>query len=127
MLLPEFYTIVEFKTTDDKIRAVIELNPGHAVYKGHFPGQPVVPGVIQLQIIRELFEKMTGKECMLSKVVSAKYYSMITPAEFPVLDMTIQFKLIEPEEYKVTAQITSGETVFTKVRAGFSIQIKKGD
>ena len=30
------------------------LNPDHLIYKAHFPGQPVTPGVCILQMIREL-------------------------------------------------------------------------
>ena len=30
------------------------LNPDHLIYKAHFPGQPVTPGVCILQIIQEL-------------------------------------------------------------------------
>lgn len=52
MLLENFYKIIHRKEREDGKREIeIELNPGHALYQGHFPGQPVVPGVCTLQMI----------------------------------------------------------------------------
>ena len=45
MLLENFYKIIHRKEREDGKREIeIELNPGHALYQGHFPGQPVAPG-----------------------------------------------------------------------------------
>lgn len=53
MLLENFYKIIHIKEREDgKQEIEIELNPGHVLYQGHFPGQPVVPGVCTLQIIK---------------------------------------------------------------------------
>lgn len=120
MLLPGFYKIKEFEISESQIRAVIRLNPDHEVYKGHFPGQPIVPGVVQLQIIKELLEKGLKKKLLISKIISAKYYSMITPDDTPVLEISIQLKYIKTGEYKIIAQISQEETFFTKVRAIFT-------
>ena len=50
MLLENFYKIIHIKEREDgKQEIEIELNPGHVLYQGHFPGQPVVPGVCTLQ------------------------------------------------------------------------------
>ena len=37
-------TIVELDNSDkENIKAIIDLNKNHEVYKGHFPNNPVVP------------------------------------------------------------------------------------
>ena len=53
MLLNDFFTIEEFSKDATAFRAVVRLNEQHPVFAGHFPGQPVVPGVFTLQMIKE--------------------------------------------------------------------------
>ena len=61
MLLENFYKIIHIKEREDGKQAIeIELNPGHVLYQGHFPGQPVVPGVCTLQIIKESAEQIAN-------------------------------------------------------------------
>ncbi len=126
MLIPDFYTVVNFHAGENQVNATIRLNANHGVYRGHFPGQPVVPGVIQLQIIKEMMEKGLEKTLLLEKVISAKYYSMIIPGETPELEIFIQLKLTEEGDYKITAQIGREDMVFTKIGVVLS-EKKKGD
>ena len=61
MLLENFYKIIHIKEREDGKQAIeIELNPGHMLYQGHFPGQPVVPGVCTLQMIKESAEQIVS-------------------------------------------------------------------
>ena len=53
-LLDNFYIIHRSeKVQEESFSVEVELLPNHAIYGGHFPGQPVVPGVCTLTIIRE--------------------------------------------------------------------------
>ena len=66
MLLENFYKIIHIKEREDGKQAIeIELNPGHVLYQGHFPGQPVVPGVCTLQIIKESAEQIANQHLQL--------------------------------------------------------------
>ncbi|MCF6169887.1 MAG: hydroxymyristoyl-ACP dehydratase [Bacteroidales bacterium] len=121
MLIPGFYTIRKVETDEDSLTADILLNPNHKVYQGHFPGQPVVPGVIQLQIVKEVLEKSLGVELFMNKVNSVKYLRIITPGDSPKLKITIAFRRTGDSGYNVNAQITSGKDVFTKVKTGMRI------
>jgi 3-hydroxyacyl-[acyl-carrier-protein] dehydratase len=116
MLITDFYTLQKTEITVDKISADILLNPNHEVYKGHFPGQPVVPGVIQLQIVKEILEEILGQQLFMDNVSSAKYLRIITPDAFPELKVTIQYSKTAENEIKVNALIGSPETIFTKLK-----------
>lgn len=53
MLLKDFYKIISLENTvDSKYKAVISINEQHDVFKGHFPGNPIMPGVCMMQIIK---------------------------------------------------------------------------
>ena len=78
MLLENFYKIIHRKEREDGKREIeIELNPGHALYQGHFPGQPVVPGVCTLQMIKESAEQIVSQPLQYVQIASSKFLSAI--------------------------------------------------
>ena len=52
-------------------------------YRGHFPGNPILPGIVQLSFIRRLSERRLGRPLRLAGVRRIKYLRMITP-DMPV-------------------------------------------
>ncbi len=55
MLLDNLYHIVEQEIGEQTITATIALHTTHPIFEGHFPGQPILPGVCQTQMCVELF------------------------------------------------------------------------
>lgn len=90
MLLENFYKIIHIKEREDGKQAIeIELNPGHVLYQGHFPGQPVVPGVCTLQIIKKvpnrsptnlcsMYRLLLPNSCLPSTRWKLRYYSCLS-------------------------------------------------
>ena len=90
MLLKDFYEVQLIdKVSDTKYLVTITLNPKHEVFKGHFPGNPVTPGVCMMQIIKELTQEITGFSLMLKSSSNVKFMALINPDETPnlVLDL----------------------------------------
>ena len=54
MLLKDFYTIAELENNSETVKAIIDLNKDHEIYKGHFPGNPVMPGVLQVEAMAQI-------------------------------------------------------------------------
>ena len=115
MLIPNFYTLEAFSAAENEVQATISLNPHHEVYKGHFLNQPVVPGVIQLQIIKELMQKAVNNKLMLSEVAFVKYLKVIIPDRHPKLSLTINYSRTG-NSYSFSVVINSGEIIFTKAK-----------
>ena len=120
MLIPDFYTIVEFENSESQIMAKIKLNSDHEVYEGHFPDQPVVPGVIQLQIIKELLEKASSKTLFMSELIFAKYLQMIVPGQSPLLDIIINYGQKSADEFSCSATISTDGIKYTKLKGLFN-------
>ena len=80
----------------------IILNPDHLIYKAHFPGQPVTPGVCILQMLQELLSIEIGKQLFIKSIKNAKFISMMSP----VTDsrVSVLFTLVEAQEGGVKAQ-----------------------
>ena len=80
----------------------IILNPDHLIYKAHFPGQPVTPGVCMLQMIQELLSVKEGKQLYIRSIKNAKYISMMSP----VTDnrVSVVFSSVTKEESGLKSQ-----------------------
>lgn len=80
----------------------IILNPDHLIYKAHFPGQPVTPGVCILQMLQELLSIEEGKQLFIKNIKNAKFISMMSP----VTDarVSVLFSSVTPEEGGIKAQ-----------------------
>lgn len=120
MPIIEFYKIINLTSVESGINATIKLNPNHEVYKGHFPEQAVVPGVIQLQIVKEIMENHFEKKLFMGSISQVKYLIPITPVENPELSIAITLKNDETENTKTNILISHNETVFTKAKIIFS-------
>lgn len=117
-LLTEFYTITSSEPINDTDRAIkVRLNPQHAVYAGHFPQQPVVPGVCMLQIIKECLEKACKASLQYKQIASCKFLSSINPKETPELRFLITIRRSEANVLQVQVEGASPEKICIKLKA----------
>ncbi|MGB0402858.1 MAG: 3-hydroxyacyl-ACP dehydratase [Salibacteraceae bacterium] len=122
MLLKEFYTITKKETLEEgNYKWQIELNPKHEVFEGHFPGNPITPGVSMIQTIKEVSEEILQKKLFLESADNVKFMAIINPETDPVLDLDIQ--IIEKEEGKFKVKNTSrfSDTVALKFSGTFRV------
>lgn len=117
ILQNELYTIVE---TGDNV-AKIRLLPESAIYKAHFPGNPITPGVCQVGIVEELAGMICGSGLHLKEVKLLKYTDILRPS---AEDVEVRFDKLDEEGEEVLAKgtLTSEGRVFTK----FSLVFGKG-
>ena len=59
-------------------------------FQGHFPGNPILPAVIQLMMGRQAITERMGRECDIVKVTRAKYMKVITPGIPVTVILTIK-------------------------------------
>lgn len=122
MLIPHFYSVKEFNFTDNQLKAIIGLNPEHDVFKGHFPNNPVTPGVCMLQILKELTEQATNTNLFIKECSNVKFMALINPEVNAVLAITIDINNVE-ENFKIKASAAFDETVALKVNALLTQQL----
>jgi 3-hydroxyacyl-[acyl-carrier-protein] dehydratase len=127
MLSGNFFDIQSFTSDESDIAqqqylALAYLHAGHPIYQGHFPGNPVVPGVCQVQMIKELVEKAVGHRLRLTESDNIKFLSMINPEANPHLEFRIVIKPAGDQQRSVTATIGCGATVFLKFKGKFEFE-----
>ena len=120
MLIEGLYTVEDFQKDDQGVSAKIQLNNEHDIFKGHFPGNPVMPGVCMLQIIKELTERATEKQLFLSVSSNIKFMAIINPEVNPILQLSIS---ITEEDGVIKIKNTSSfeDIVALKLSATFKI------
>jgi 3-hydroxyacyl-[acyl-carrier-protein] dehydratase len=101
------------------IQATLSTNVESEIFKGHFPGQPVVPGACILQTLKEVLELALNKTLQLKRAGQLKFISMIMP-DNEKFTLTLSYKFIE-NEISVTAKLTHAEIVCFKFQGSFVI------
>lgn len=95
----------------------IELQPECRIYKAHFPGMPITPGVCIIQIAVELLADLLGYDVALTEVVNAKFLKVINPLEDSSVDYIFKKVTTNPDDNAIKAlvQVTKGDVVYTKL------------
>lgn len=120
MLIEGLYNTETFTKTDAGITAKIRIDPGHGIFKGHFPGKPVMPGVCMIQIIKELTEHALGRELFLSVASNVKFMAIINPETNP--ELVLELAISEEDDLiKVKNTTSFGDTVALKLNATFKM------
>ncbi|SDJ75177.1 3-hydroxyacyl-ACP dehydratase [Chryseobacterium jejuense] len=118
-ILTDFYTLTSYeKAENGSFLAYIQLNKDHDIFKGHFPGNPVTPGVCMMQIIKELTEELTASKLFLKTASNVKFMAIINPFETP--DLKLQLDITEDgEDVKVKNSTSFGETIALKLSVSY--------
>ena len=120
MLIKNLYTIDAFDKEPQQVTASVTLNAAHKIFEGHFPGQPVLPGVCQLQMVKELLEQAMRKKLFLSEAASCKFLQMISPEQTPALAIIINYEVLDGT-VACNAVIKSKDAVHLKLNSRFAI------
>lgn len=116
MILKDFYKVLsEEKVSDSKYNITILINEKHEVFKGHFPGNPIMPGVCMIQIIKELTESITKSSLMIQSLANVKFMALINPEVTPELRLELDVTITEDDLVKVKNTTYFNDTTALKL------------
>lgn len=116
------YTIRSMEGTGEILSVSIVIKRDHPVFNGHFPGNPVLPGVCTLQIVGELLSKHLNRKCMLVKGENIKFMSLVIPAENTILIYRMSFSITEEKILSVKCLVTGNEMEVLKMKGSYLCQ-----
>lgn len=114
-LIDSLYTIISDSANESVHEYTIRLNPEHFIYKAHFPGEPITPGVCIMQIVRELMEKSTGLSLEIDYVKNIKFLRIITPTEVSTVDCSLSKVSIEDGHVKAQSVMSANGEICAKL------------
>lgn len=121
MLLNDFFHIRDIQN-GDKYTIAIELNAKHQIFNGHFPNNPITPGVCLTQMLKESIEQITKKKLMLVNGSNLKFMAVLNPEQHPNATITVNLKGKGDELVHADGSISAGETTFFTFKGSFKEQ-----
>lgn len=114
MLLNNLFSISAENQSPGLINATIRIHGDHAVFLGHFPGHPVLPGVTMVQIVRELMETEMERKLRVIEIENLKFLSLINPEQNSEIEVSVSY-VKKDDNLVVNATLFYGDKVFFKM------------
>ncbi|MBL0181044.1 MAG: 3-hydroxyacyl-ACP dehydratase [Chitinophagaceae bacterium] len=108
------------EVTDTEVKAELAINAWHRIFEGHFPGQPVVPGVCMMEMVKEILEQVTGKKTNLVKAQEMKFLAVIDPARNNLISADIKYTAGEDGSINVIASFFKEELIHFRFKGSFT-------
>ena len=116
MPLKDFYKLISLNSTGDQTYvAIIDVNAAHEVFKGHFPGNPVMPGVCMMQIVKEITQQAVNATLTLKNALNVKFMAVINPDVTPQLRLDLEFIQTDDNQIKVKNTTYFNDTIALKL------------
>ena len=77
------------RMTDGTTQFEFEFGPDDAIFRGHFPTHPLLPGIVQLEMTRMAAEWVLTGPLDLREISKAKFQRPILPAERIRLELSV--------------------------------------
>jgi 3-hydroxymyristoyl/3-hydroxydecanoyl-(acyl carrier protein) dehydratase len=89
----------------------LSISPLHPAFAGHFPGAPIVPGVVLLDETLRALKAAAGDGTFSCEISATKFHSVVQPGEALTLehepgpDGSIRFVIRSPERMVASGRL----------------------
>lgn len=87
LLQDSFYKVEDSSKSDSNAHLHVRLLPDCDVYRGHFPGNPVAPGVCNIEMIKECFCMVIGSKPRIQTIDRCRLTAVASPTASPEMDI----------------------------------------
>ncbi|MHB1922665.1 MAG: hypothetical protein ACYCOO_10555 [Chitinophagaceae bacterium] len=107
MVKKTFFKLIAIEHLENSIQAILEIEKDNEIFKGHFPGRPIIPGACMLQMVKEVLANAFGDSIRLKKADSIKFIKVLNPYNNSKLKLTITYHSLDSNLLHVIAKINS--------------------
>lgn len=115
----QFFTLEAGEKNGNSATYRCRLHPEAPVFKAHFPGFPVLPGVLTLKMVVDAINAsqfFSTKTLTVQSIGNAKYLAVVNPQETQEVEISVALKAEknadEPAVFQFKATVQNGETRF---------------
>jgi len=129
MLLNRFFSIESVNVSGEgnlltsesnKFLVQVRVYPDHPIFNGHFPGNPVIPGVCQVQIVTEILNEIYHKCFRLINADNIKFLSLINPVVTGSFSFNLNCRPGPADDITVYVVAFKDQITFLKLKASYS-------
>ncbi len=102
----DFYNI-ELAGTD---AALAHLNAEHPIYRAHFPGQPIAPGVCIIQMAVEICGELEGRRFEVLGIRDAKFLAPVIPGSCKALRFEYEPLAWDGDNVRIQAGVSDADS-----------------
>ena len=107
----------------EKVAYEVTLNQSSPVFIGHFPEQPVVPGVLLMKVVSDCVEAFLGKRMKLVSSRNIKFLVLIDPGERPKFRVELDLKEKDEGLVHVKSTALDQDTILFKFDGKYQPEI----
>lgn len=100
----------------------IAILPDCNVYAGHFPGDPVCPGVCNIETIKECAMRLTGKVLRIKTIKQCRLTAIASPTICPEVDIILTATPTDDVTYTVVATIKDARQTYMEYKGTMECQ-----
>ena len=100
----------------DQLRARAQVTPSMPWFQGHFPGQPILPGVALIALTHQLVLQALGEDWQLSRVSKVRFLDLVRPGAS--LELRVDLHK-QAEDLEAVFLIDQGEKLYARGRLVF--------
>jgi 3-hydroxyacyl-[acyl-carrier-protein] dehydratase len=100
------------RDNDGRIIGKFRFDNRLPLFQGHFPGNPILPGIFQIEMVRYCLEKYLKTSLHLSMVRKTKFSSLIHPDVVVSVEITINQH--EADLWNVKALVKAADVIAGK-------------
>lgn len=115
----QFFTLESGEKNGNSATYRCRLHPEAPVFKAHFPGFPVLPGVLTLKMVVDAINTsqfFSTQTLTVQSIGNAKYLAVVNPQETQEVEINVALKAEknadEPAVFQFKATVQNGETRF---------------
>lgn len=115
----QFFTLEAGEKNGNSATYRCRLHPEAPVFKAHFPGFPVLPGVLTLKMVVDAINAsqfFSTQTLTMQSIGNAKYLAVVNPQETQEVEISVALKAEknadEPAVFQFKATVQNGETRF---------------
>ena len=113
------FDITTWEHIAGEFHAVLVIDQNNPLLKGHFPGQPVVPGACMVQLVKDVLEDALDARLLQKMAANIKFISMLTPASKDSINLSVTYNMRGDGCVTAHAKITAAGVVCFKMQAEY--------